>query len=267
MRTRSGRPHEISCGIRAIGRELVQFCIGLKNVPGAMGQVASELARYGVNILSGHMTAHPGEELGYVAFFADITDATIGLEELAAALKQLDVVVELEIREAEVPGLIVDAAHFPLLFLGQEVVIIDLRMIGHMFSRLDEVFGTGASVILYEMGVRAGKVIVEEVVECGIREEDVLKVLAALGVARGWGITEILSWDPRAVRLVLRVWENFECKPLAGRKRKPHSHFMRGVIAGIVSKLTGQPVKVREVKCLAKGDPYCEFVAEKVQPV
>ena len=267
MRAKPRRPIEIPCGIRAAGRELVQFCISMKNVPGAMGQVASEVARHGVNILSGYMSAHPGEELGYVTFFADITDATISLEELAAALKQLDVVVELEVHEAEVPGLIVDAAHFPLLFLGQEVVVIDLRMIGHMFSRLDEVFGTGASVILYEMGVRAGKVIVEEVVECGIREEDVLKVLAALGVARGWGITEILSWDPRAVRLVLRVWENFECKPLAGRKRKPHSHFMRGVIAGIVSKLTGQPVKVREVKCLAKGDPYCEFVAEKVQPV
>jgi len=267
MRARPGRPIEMPCGIRAAGREVVQFCISLKNVPGALGQVAGELAKRGVNILSGYMSAHPGEELGYVAFFADITDAAVGLEELVSALRQLDMVAELEVHEAEVPGLIVDAVHFPLLFLGQEAVIIDLRMIGHMFSRLDEVFGTGASVILYEMGMRAGKVIVEEVAECGIPEKDMMKVIAAMGVARGWGITEILSWDPKAARLVLRIWENFECKPLAGRKRKPHSHLMRGLIAGIVSRLTGQPVKVREVKCLAKGDPYCEFVTERVQPV
>jgi len=267
MRARPRRPHEIPCGIRAAGREIAQFCISLKNVPGALGQVASEFARHGVNILSGYISAHPGERLGYVTFFADITDAAVGLEELVSALRKLDMVVELEVRGAEVPGLMVNSAHFPLLFLGQEVVIIDLRMVGHMFSRLDEVFDTGASVILYEMGMRAGKVIVEEIAECGIPEEDVLKVLTALGVARGWGITEILSWDLKAARLALRVWENFECKPLAGKKRKPHSHFMRGLIAGVVSKLTGQPVKVREVKCLAKGDPYCEFVAERVQHV
>ena len=71
MRARPRRPHEIPCGIRAAGREIVQFCISLKNVPDALGQVASEFARHGVNIISGYISAHPGKRLGYVAFFAD----------------------------------------------------------------------------------------------------------------------------------------------------------------------------------------------------
>jgi len=37
---------------------------------------------------------------------------------------------------------------------------------------------------------------------------------------------------------------------------------VRGIIAGTAAALWGAPpesVEVEEVKCLAKGDPYCEY--------
>ena len=65
---------------------------------------------------------------------------------------------------------------------------MNIRMVGHMFSRLDEVFGTGASVILYEMSMRAGEVVARGVKAYGLDDLNTLKAIAALGVAAGWGV-------------------------------------------------------------------------------
>ncbi len=153
-----------------------------------MAAITKEVAKHHVDILSGHITAVPGEERAYVTFFAYSTEATAGPRELAEALKALDMVVEAEVLEAEVPGLIIDKVHFPPKFLGQDSVVLNIRMVGHMFSRLDEVFGTGASVILYEMSMRAGEVVARGVKAYGLDDLNTLKAIAALGVAAGWGV-------------------------------------------------------------------------------
>ena len=267
MRRAIMRPHELSCGIIAPNRRLAQFCFTLKNVPGALAKVADKMAKHGINILSGHTTALPGEELGYVTFFADLTGLDIDMSAFLEQLRSMDVVENVVMLEPEIPGLIVDVAHFPLRFLGQDVVIIDLVMVGSMFSRLYEVFETGASVILYEMGYRAGRTTAEEIMRYGLRGLEALRAIMAFGIARGWCVPELVEWDEEAPRLVMRLWDNFECKPVAGKKDRPNSHLMRGIIAGLLEVLTGKKVKVKEVKCVAKGDDYCEFVAERYETV
>ncbi|HDJ26126.1 MAG TPA: hypothetical protein ENF34_02295 [Candidatus Bathyarchaeota archaeon] len=267
MRRSIMRPHELPCGIVAPNRRLVQFCFTLKNVPGALACVVEEIARWRINILSGHISALPGEEHGYATFFADLTGLALDVDAILDGLRSLDVVEDVHILEPELPGMIIDVAHFPLKFLGQDSVIIDLNMVGHMFSRLYEVFETGASVILYEMGHRAGRAAAETVLKFGLRGLDALRAIMALGVARGWCVPELLEWDETVPRLVMRLWDNFECKPIAGQRDRPSSHLMRGLIAGLVEGLTGKKVKVKEVKCIAEGDDYCEFVAEGYETI
>ena len=40
---------------------------------------------------------------------------------------------------------------------------------------------------------------------------------------------------------------------------KPSANFFRGAIAVFASKMLGKSVAVIETKCIAKGDPCCEF--------
>ncbi len=225
------------------------------------------LGLLGVNVLSGHLTAFPGQEAGYVSFFVDLSSSCVGLDEVVERLRSLDVVVDVEAHGPEFPGLIVDTSHFPLKFMGQEALIMDVRHIGEMFGRLDEVFESGAYVILFEMGHRVGRRFVEEVRErFGVDKLRALQVLGSFAVARGWCVPELVEWDEQKPRLVVRMHNLFTCKPFAGQREAPTGHFMRGVLAGIVEELTGASVKVVETRCVAKGDPYCEFVVERVEP-
>ena len=266
MACRPLRSLTLPCAIYGPGRRLAHLDITLKNVPGALAKVASLLGLMQVNILSGHITAFPGREEGHVSVFIDLTGVYSSLEEVKAQLEKLDVVIEVKAFEPEIPGIIIDTAHFPLKFMGEEAVVMDIRHIEQMFGRLDEVFESGAYVILYEMGRRAGQAFAREVEEAfDMGKEDILRIMGALAIPRGWCIPEIVEWDEKAPRLVVRMRDLFTCKSFAGKKERPMGHFMRGVLAGMVEELTGVRVKVKETRCVAMGDPYCEFVVERAE--
>ena len=61
-----------------------------------------------------------------------------------------------------------------------------------------------------------------------------------------------------SLRFVIRLHGNFECTPFIGTRDRPVSHLIRGALAG-------REFRVREVKCIAKGDEYCEFIIEPVE--
>jgi hypothetical protein len=62
--------------------------------------------------------------------------------------------------------------------------------LGAITLRLFEVFGTGAALILFEMGVRAGENKAERISErYGIGGLKALEVILAERIAKGWGDT------------------------------------------------------------------------------
>ena len=75
----------------------------------------------------------------------------------------------------------------------------------------------------------------------------------------------ILECDEENLRFVIRLHRNFECAPFKGKRDRPTSHLIRGALAGVFKEAYGREFKVREVKCIAKGDEYCEFVIEPVE--
>ena len=44
----------------------------------------------------------------------------------------------------------------------------------------------------------------------------------------------------------------------------PLSHFVRGHLSGFLSGLLNAKVRAVERRCIAAGDPYCEFYLEEV---
>ena len=48
------------------------------------------------------------------------------------------------------------------------------------------------------------------------------------------------------------------------KRNKPACYLLAGISAGGATRLLKKPYKIVEVKCIAMGDPYCEFLNEPV---
>ncbi len=100
-------------------------------------------------------------------------------------------------------------------------------------------------------GVRAGKIVGGRLIEAGLSEDDAIrKVIYFL---------EYCKVGRFAVDETIRVWENCESatKALFSAVEEPSCFFTTGFLNGLFSAVKEQ--HVREIKCVAAGDPYCEW--------
>jgi len=87
-------------------------------------------------------------------------------------------------------------------------------------------------------------------------EEHILNIL-------GWGSFKVgsLSFEKGyASIIIVNNVLSLKYREMYGRKSKgPIDFYMAGLLKGMFSTLFEKKVKVREVRCIAKGDKYCEF--------
>jgi hypothetical protein len=104
-------------------------------------------------------------------------------------------------------------------------------------------------------------------------EEDKVKGLVAVENALGWARVEFAELEP-GEKLVLRSRGGYEEEGYRKRYGKSDHgvcYMLAGVTAGFMDLLYGPGIgpenlgtyKCEEVKCIAKGDDCCEFVATK----
>jgi len=79
--------------------------------------------------------------------------------------------------------------------------------------------------------------------------------------ALGWASIETLNWSDDGIGIRIRADGLVECQLL---ERHKGSHMFRGFISGILSRLFGKELLAKEVKCVSKGDEYCEFLTTVV---
>ena len=253
----------IPWAIYAPGRHISQLALEVVNRPGAMAAIAKLMGDLGINILSGCVWAEPGEERARWVFFVDLTGTGVGPDELAKRLRSLDVVSEAMVVEHRVGELAVDTYSFPIVFLTRRAVLLDVAGVAAMLDWIDRTFGSGGHAILFDMGHEAGRAITGALVaKFGLSKRSAFEAFMALCTAMGYFKYEITSFDPEERRATIRLYSSFECEPFRGRDNRPRSHLVRGMVAGALEVALGGPVSVREVKCVAKGDDYCEFVIE-----
>ena len=257
----SGKPRVIPCAIYAPGREITQMVIEGKNVPGTLAVIASKMAELGINILSGLVTAEPGRETGTITLFLDLTNTGLTPKELLEKIKALDVVADARETVKKLGDIAINGTVHTTLFLDRRVIMLDVEDVGTMFNWFDKTFGTGAHAILFDMGEQAGRAAAKKLSRTyGLKGRELVEAFLALHVAAGWFNYEVVSFDEEALKFVIRLYDNFECVPFAGKKKRPMSHLVRGGLAGLFSGVYNRDFKSEEVRCLAKGDPYCEFV-------
>ena len=95
----------------------------------------------------------------------------------------------------------------------------------------------------------------DDYVKAGVKKGDLWKLLSATLFAGGiLSRMEVEFGKP----MIVRIWDSMECEIGKGSETC-FSRWTRGLIAGFASKYFGKKVTVVETRCIAKGDPYCEF--------
>lgn len=144
--------------------------------------------------------------------------------------------------------------------LGAEWVLIRVETLHGMMKEVEKVLGTGASLVWYMAGKGAGKSLIKTMRK-ELETKDLRKIcnfLISFYESCGWGRGEITSWHPGKGKLTLQIWDNAFAEKNSSNISS--CYFLKGFIEGVLEELIGRNVKAEELKCISKGDGYCEFV-------
>jgi predicted hydrocarbon binding protein/KaiC/GvpD/RAD55 family RecA-like ATPase len=101
-------------------------------------------------------------------------------------------------------------------------------------------------------GARAGKKVGERLMDAGLGEEEALaRVIQLLETCNVGKVTAKETWRMKD------SCESIYVRILNERWEEPSCYFTTGFLNGLFSAVKNQ--HVREIKCIARGDPYCEW--------
>lgn len=127
-------------------------------------------------------------------------------------------------------------------------------------QRLKEILGESpAALILFEAGKGYGRRSIERLAsEAKVDGKALLAKVEKLKKAEGWGSISFGKFGLKAKAGLIVVEGSFEALG-HGSSTQPVCQFLRGYLSSVVSYVLGEETVLIETKCLAKGDPYCEF--------
>jgi predicted hydrocarbon binding protein/KaiC/GvpD/RAD55 family RecA-like ATPase len=104
-------------------------------------------------------------------------------------------------------------------------------------------------------GAKAGKEVGERLVEAGITGDEAIRRVVDLMEYCKVGRITLRPRSGQALGETIRMKEN--CESFALETGEPSCFFTTGFLNGLFSAVKNQ--HVREIKCIAMGDPYCEW--------
>ncbi len=255
-------PRAIRCG----NDELYLFVLNLVDEPGSLLQALSVFVSYGINLVSIYSSStdyNRKRTAAEVNIVADLTGRRVSAEQIAKSLNLLTVVRDVKVYGKQLPDILVDEVHYPLTLLGERAIIYRESAIRELIMGLRSQLGSAGEALLYHIGLNIGKGIWSALKS---KASEDLKLFTEY--VKYWMLLHSVSkiievtinMDEK--KAVIKTEENYECA-LAKNYGKPFSSLHRGVFAGLFSELLATD-KSMETKCIAAGDPYCEFVIGNV---
>ncbi|RLE59159.1 MAG: hypothetical protein DRJ32_05145 [Thermoprotei archaeon] len=197
-------------------------------------------------------------------FFIDFTGREDEVNAILNLIKKFEFVEHVELVEPQFNGLIVDTILFPLTLFSERVIMFRLPAIKALILGLKERIGEAYSSLLYQIGVEIGERVFESHLKLtGTRDPDMLtKICQALFQVVGYGVLKFIELDVENKRSRVRVWNSFECE-LYDESTQPRGYMISGILAGWhMGLFKTKFLSSKEKKCIAMGDPYCEFTIE-----
>ena len=229
---------------------------------GVLEKVTETISRHKFPIVNVLFSMAKRNEPIYGIFIIDVTGGEERVPLLIEELKSINTVENVIILKPLASNIIVIDFFDRIEVLNNRAIIMRKDFYEGFIKEVWKMFGTGGGAMLYHIGVAVGKRIYESheslVAERGV--EKLLRFSESIFKAMGFGRMEIRQVDKNLRRAKIIVEDSFECELFKG-KNKPASHFLRGILKGWFSGFFGMSsIEITEVKCIAAGDPYCEFI-------
>jgi len=241
-------------------RKIYGFMILAKNIPGSFYSILETFAKNKLNIVYVSTSKPTFEEHANLLLYVDFTGSKVKPENIVEELRNNSNALSVKNIEPVVEGIIVDTIHFPLTIGDRRAIVLRKPIFEALIKGFREKFGSAGEAFLYYIGYEIGKEALKSHYQMSVNKnsEELVRLSEALFKAVGWGRLRILEYSSSDCFAIAIVEKSFECE-LAGKTNKPYSQFIRGALAGWFSEMTGKKCSAEETKCIAKGDPYCEF--------
>lgn len=125
---------------------------------------------------------------------------------------------------------------------------------------MEEKFGSGAAVIFYEVGKGCGRRSCKRLMQKYPRKDRLFKALTRYKRSEKWGKIEFHLNIKEGTGIII-VHDSFEAREY-DISPQPVCHFLKGYFEGFLIQVYNKPLAVKELTCIAKGDPYCKFQVE-----
>lgn len=132
----------------------------------------------------------------------------------------------------------------------------------YLKKKIESLIGPAVNELFYLAGKEAGQKAAERIKKFSKKTGiNGFRYYVSLGKVLGWGVFKIIKEKP----LILRSENSFIAKEYLKHRasEKPICDFVSGFAAGSASVFLKREINIRELKCIAKGDKYCEFVENK----
>ncbi|RLF03123.1 MAG: hypothetical protein DRJ59_01580 [Thermoprotei archaeon] len=190
----------------------------------------------------------------------DATSAEERVRMVAEKIREIETVREVKLVEPLLADTLVMTPFDEYTIEGKRAVILRKNFYEGLIKWTWNMFGTGGGAMLYYIGTAIGKRVFEDHFRRASGDIGKLRAInEALFKAMGFGTLRIVSLDLRNKYATLRIENNFECELFMGRGESS-SNLVRGMLNGWFSSLFKTDVRIIETRCIARGDPYCEFV-------
>lgn len=142
---------------------------------------------------------------------------------------------------------------------GERCIIITQSRIQEIFSKLSEIFKSGALVIISEAYKATGERFIAEVQE-EMKSNNALflETLVQRFSEAGFGKIEIVEFKPERAELAFRIRNNFFAE-IQTEEGKTYCSCVEGFACGIYKQIMRKTPTIEKTRCVAKGDPYCEW--------
>ncbi len=198
-----------------------------------------------------------------VVITADMKGKEQKLAQIVSEVAKIDGVTSVEYEPPLFNGVAIDMWSYPPTFQGQRVLIIRRAISEEMLREGWRRIGPDFAALLYYAYFHGALNLYREYFKKIPRKEDQVNLVKELFRLLGYGIAEVLKVTETEARV--RIYDSFECRALknAGEAR---GGIIRGMIAGWAAGYWNAEygeITIREVKCIAKGDPYCEYIIKR----
>lgn len=242
-------------------KNILFAALTLLNKPGVLEKIAEILARHGVNILSGIHYGPSGSRESVWFFSADFTNADASHKKIFREIEKLDPVLLIEYGVKKYGSILLPPFSIELNVLDTGIIVQEKTWIREVNKAIVEELGTGGEALVFHMGFKAGYKIVDYWAEnTGLSGEMLIPLIFEIMKIFNWiGDYKIVKFNLKKSNVVFRVWNLMDCESFKNKMDKPTSHYFRGVISGFMSRISGEQLVFIESRCVAKGEPFCEF--------